>query len=275
MAKIVLDPITSGYQSTTQVNTNNAEIATNLNSLVLYRNNPDGEANEMLNLMDMNSNRIINLPVAISAGEPVTFGQLIDILSTADGDINIPFVTETQTLSAGQTAVVWTSDIVLSVFSISGLSSDSHRLVEGVDYSANTTTRTITLFNSYPSGTTVLRSKEQAADVIATGVGTYPTAAATVTLDANGGAITVFDITLTANATLSIINAPSLSSTVYQPTLRITSGGAFTVTFDAMFVFITTPTLSTTIGERDHISCLTIDNGTTYDCLHTIAAIGP
>ena len=96
MAKIVLDPITSGYQSTTQVNTNNAEIATNLNSLVLYRNNPDGEANEMLNLMDMNSNRIINLPVAISAGEPVTFGQLIDILSTADGDINIPFVTKSK-----------------------------------------------------------------------------------------------------------------------------------------------------------------------------------
>lgn len=168
MAKIVLDPVTSGYQSTSQVNSNNSDIATNLNDQILYRNNPEGEPNEMLNLLDMNSNRIINIPNAIGAGEPVSFGQLLTVLGDAIGDsgsgqggINLPYVVESTVLVAGQTVVSYVSNINLSVFSISDLSADSHRLIESVDYSIDLNTQTITLFNSYPAGTTLLRYREQ------------------------------------------------------------------------------------------------------------------
>lgn len=60
MAKIVLDRIQSGYLSTLQWNNNNQTVEDHLNEQVLYRNNPAGEPNQMLNLLDMNSNDIIN-----------------------------------------------------------------------------------------------------------------------------------------------------------------------------------------------------------------------
>lgn len=76
MAKITLDTITSGFQSTSQVNNNNADIATNLNDKVLYRDNPTGEPNQMVNLLDMNSNQIINLPAPSSPTSPLRFLDL-------------------------------------------------------------------------------------------------------------------------------------------------------------------------------------------------------
>lgn len=64
MAKITLDSIASGYQSTAQVNNNNAEIADHLNNRVLYRNNPAGEPNQMYTNLDMNGYAIINADIA-------------------------------------------------------------------------------------------------------------------------------------------------------------------------------------------------------------------
>lgn len=60
MAKITLDTITSGFQSTSQVNNNNSDIVTEFNNKVLYRDNPGGEPNQMENDLDMNSNDILN-----------------------------------------------------------------------------------------------------------------------------------------------------------------------------------------------------------------------
>lgn len=61
MAKITIDNITSGYNSTTQLNNNFDAIETELNSKVLYRDNPAGEPNSMQNDIDMNSNSINNV----------------------------------------------------------------------------------------------------------------------------------------------------------------------------------------------------------------------
>lgn len=60
MAKITLNDLTTNFGSQTLHNTNNGEIESHLNSKVLYRDNPDGEPNQMENDLDMNSNDILN-----------------------------------------------------------------------------------------------------------------------------------------------------------------------------------------------------------------------
>jgi hypothetical protein len=63
MAKITLDTILSSFASTSLFNTNFQAIEDEMNDKILYRDNPMGEANEMLNDLDMNSNDILNIGV--------------------------------------------------------------------------------------------------------------------------------------------------------------------------------------------------------------------
>ena len=60
MAKYTPSTIASGYNSTTELNNEFTTIANELNSKVLYRDNPTGEPNQMENDLDMNSNDILN-----------------------------------------------------------------------------------------------------------------------------------------------------------------------------------------------------------------------
>lgn len=60
MAKITIPNISSGYLSTTALNNAFDSIETELNNKVLYRNNPDGEPNQMENDIDMNGYKILN-----------------------------------------------------------------------------------------------------------------------------------------------------------------------------------------------------------------------
>lgn len=60
MAKITLDTITSSYAATSLFQSNFTAIEDELNDKVLYRDNPTGEANQMENDLDMNSNDILN-----------------------------------------------------------------------------------------------------------------------------------------------------------------------------------------------------------------------
>ena len=77
MAKINLSDPNSGFNSASQLTSNNELIEDNLNNRVLYRDNPAGEANAMQNLLDMNGNRIINLPNGTEGSDPVTYSQWI------------------------------------------------------------------------------------------------------------------------------------------------------------------------------------------------------
>jgi len=88
MAKIVLDDASSGYQSTALYNSNNDAIRDHLDNKVLYRDNPTGEPNQMLNNLDMNSNRILNMGYASSGSEPVTLAQLEELIGVLTG-VNI------------------------------------------------------------------------------------------------------------------------------------------------------------------------------------------
>lgn len=62
--KVHLSNITSGA-NTSAINDNFAQIGDALNNKALYRDNPIGEPNQMINLLDMNGNKIINVVVII------------------------------------------------------------------------------------------------------------------------------------------------------------------------------------------------------------------
>lgn len=67
------------------------EVATELNDKVLYRVNPDGTANQMENQIDMNSNRIINLPEPLSDNEPARVKDVQNIIAGVSPASFLPF----------------------------------------------------------------------------------------------------------------------------------------------------------------------------------------
>lgn len=75
MSKIILDDDSTNLNPL-RINENFRKIAKEFNEKVLYRDNPKGEPNEMENHLDMNGNRIYNLPRPIESHEPL---RLIDI----------------------------------------------------------------------------------------------------------------------------------------------------------------------------------------------------
>jgi len=76
MAKIVLDNIATGFGGTVKTNSNNDKVEAEFQDKVLYRDNPVGEPNQMMQELDMNSNRIINLADGVQASDAATFAQL-------------------------------------------------------------------------------------------------------------------------------------------------------------------------------------------------------
>lgn len=83
MSKIEL-PAVTGSNNTSRINDNFQKIEGALNQEVLYRKGYVGEPNEMETNLDMNSNRILNLPEAVSGSEPATLGQLKQVESGVD-----------------------------------------------------------------------------------------------------------------------------------------------------------------------------------------------
>lgn len=86
MAKFTLNSILSGFQSISLFNSNNDKIEDHLNNKILYRDNPLGEPNQMENNLDMNSNRILNLPVPVNDTEPA---RLVDLTNITSIDVDV------------------------------------------------------------------------------------------------------------------------------------------------------------------------------------------
>lgn len=149
MAKITLNDITSGYATTTQLNTLFQQVEDELNNKVLYKDSPVGEPNSMANDLDMDSNDILNV-------------KDVDVqsLSIAGSDVVIGNLSatevETITLTSGQQTVVFTNPTNAATFFLSGNDVDNGRLDNGIDYSVNHTTKTVTLTESYPAGTRLM-----------------------------------------------------------------------------------------------------------------------
>ena len=66
MAKITIPDIASQFASQEALNARFTQVENELNDKVLYRDNPDGEPNAMAQELDMNTNRIINLPEPVN-----------------------------------------------------------------------------------------------------------------------------------------------------------------------------------------------------------------
>jgi len=76
VSKITLDDIVSGFKSVTKLITNFDKIEDDLNNKVLYRDNPEGEPNQMQNDLDMNSQRIVNLVSPVNDSEPARWADV-------------------------------------------------------------------------------------------------------------------------------------------------------------------------------------------------------
>lgn len=98
MTKLVLDDISTGYGSTTKLNSNFTAIEEALdNTLSRDGTSPNG----MLADLDMNSRKILNLPAATSNTEPVTYAQFLaaqgDLLYSGEIDASAVVFTPTGT----------------------------------------------------------------------------------------------------------------------------------------------------------------------------------
>lgn len=80
MSKVTVTPITNA-NNLSNINNNFASLAAELNDKVLYRANPVGEANQMVNTLDMNDNPIINAS-SISTDSLLVGG--VDLVGTVE-----------------------------------------------------------------------------------------------------------------------------------------------------------------------------------------------
>ncbi len=86
MAKITLNPITGSYASVTSMNDRFQLIEDAFNNNVLWRLDVAGGTNNMQNLLDMNSQQIINLPAPSNNNNAA---RLQDILDVASSDLTV------------------------------------------------------------------------------------------------------------------------------------------------------------------------------------------
>lgn len=122
MSKIVLDPTDAGY-NLTKINNNFDKIEAEFQDKVLYRNNTSGDPNQMENDIDMNSNRIYNLPQPLADNEAARLGDIKAAISGSTAS-NITFspyktVVSTNVQAAMQEMI---DDTEANVGYISGLS---------------------------------------------------------------------------------------------------------------------------------------------------------
>lgn len=108
------------------------------------------------------------------------------------------------------------------------------------------------------------------------GLSVYEGVSGDIELDAVSGAITVFEVTPDANITnISIVNLPTSETTAYAAAIKIISDGSSTVSWDGSFNWEndTAPTLTTTAGSWDWITCFTTNQGVVFDATLTMTGM--
>ena len=155
MTKIVLDTVSSGY-NLGKINANFEKIEDQLNDKVLYRDNTStpNEPNELEQDLDLNSNRILNLPVPTSPTEPLRKG---DITSDETG-ATVQYVDDSIT-----TAVDEATNTTVPLNIINDLS-QGYMFATEAEYKAFTT--------AFPVGKVVNIREREAAFVVVSGTGT-------------------------------------------------------------------------------------------------------
>lgn len=143
MAKLTLPTVKTGY-NLNQINENFQSIVDELQNKVLYRNNPAGEPNQWETQQDANSNRLINLPDAVSAKEPVTLSQLLSfVIQQAPAGSNL--VVETTGAIGTSNGTVFDLDTIFGITATSVLDvwvNGVHQF-ESTDYTFGSNTITL------------------------------------------------------------------------------------------------------------------------------------
>ena len=101
MAKIVLPSISSGYASTTQINTAFEQLEAELQDKVLYRDNPTGEPNYLLTDVDCNGKNLLNIGTinGVSADALTDLTSYVDSAASSALD-SANFATDSQGFAA-------------------------------------------------------------------------------------------------------------------------------------------------------------------------------
>lgn len=89
-----------------------------------------------------------------------------------------------------------------------------------------------------------------------------PAVGPTTTLDMNSGA--AFSFTLTQDTTLDITNVPATAAMVVGLLLRITNGGAHTITWPASVKWPSGAVPALTVAGVDLVQLVSFDNGVTW-----------
>ncbi|MCW8888968.1 MAG: hypothetical protein OQK25_07895 [Gammaproteobacteria bacterium] len=100
--KLTLADTASGYDLT-PLNNNFSLIENEFQDKVLYRDNPDGEPNQMEQSLDMNDNTVYNLPDAIEATQAAPWSQIVSLLASLAGNGAAELPHTRFTASSGQT----------------------------------------------------------------------------------------------------------------------------------------------------------------------------
>ena len=118
---------------------------------------------------------------------------------------------------------------------------------------------------------------QQLVPIAPEGIGSYINVSGVVTLDAQFGAITVFEVQPNANITdLSVSNLPTSTDTAYGCAIKIISDGVpSTVTFGSQFNWAadSIPTLTTILDNWDWIVAFSVDQGVSLDAELSIAGL--
>lgn len=107
MAKVTLPNISSGFASTTQLNTALDTIEAEFNNKVLYRDPPAGEPNQLEADIDANDNTLYNVRDAVDIDEVVTLGQMQRYIQASSSGL-IAVHHEQQTAVEDQTLFTFT-----------------------------------------------------------------------------------------------------------------------------------------------------------------------
>lgn len=108
MAKINLSDLTSGHGQIDTINANNALVETAINDQVAFRDIPTGETAPMIDDLDMNAKRLLNLPTPTTLAEPATKGY-VDAIANLSTTTGVTTAVEAQTATAGQTVFTLTT----------------------------------------------------------------------------------------------------------------------------------------------------------------------
>lgn len=248
MAKITLPTIASGYATTTSLNAAFDALETELQSKVLYRDNPAGEPNQMEVDIDMNGNSITNAlgidtDTITVAGVDLTAQIAASVASTVAAAASATAAANSASSASGSASTATTGASTATTQASNASTSASAASTSATSAAASASTATTQASNASTSATAASGSASTAttqasnASTSASGASTSATNAASSASSASTSATTATNkaseaATSATNAASSASSA-STSATNAASSATSASGSATTATTQA------------------------------------------